>query len=548
MMADIMHSSFPLQSIQTRVIHALPRLLGQLDRDADSPTFGCFDRDYWHYKIRDFASAILQQGMVVIECLRRPEAPDNPLRGHPQAIRWVDGALRFWAGQQLGDGSFNEYYPGEHGFPPSAFSLRAALLVLRSRGLTEPEPRVAAAIQKAAQWLIRHAETEALNQEAAALAALALARGLPSIRLDADRLTARLDRFLARQSAEGWFPEYGGADTGYLSVTLDCLWDLFEATGEPRFRDALDRGAAYIAALVAVSGETPAAVNSRNTDYILPYGLVRAAGHNSLAAAVVHALFHRADKAAHPLARTDDRYLCHYVYASCARSLAHLGAVPPATAPLPCQTGGDYALPEAGVLVRHVPGRASVYVAARKGGIVCRYGPAGIRDADYGWRLPRPGGRVAVTHCQDPGYRIQLTDGGDGAAAVSVEGVMTIHRWRVSSPLHHTVLRLAALVLGQRLIPWLKQALIFRRIAAGIRFRRDVRLDGDIVSIRDTFTAPRLETANLVRAVDHSLRHVASAGGFIPDDLIPPAPAAEQPEAAGDYTRVFARRMDAPLG
>ncbi|HQF86044.1 MAG TPA: hypothetical protein PLN26_02350 [Acidobacteriota bacterium] len=535
------------QSIRMRVIHALPRLLGQLDRDADSPTFGCFDRDYWHYKIRDFASAILQQGMVVIECLRRPEAPDNPLRGHPLAIRWVDGALRFWAAQQLGDGSFNEYYPGEHGFPPTAFSLRAALLVLRSRGLTDPDVRIVAAIQKAARWLIRHTETEALNQEAAALAALALARRLPGIRLDADRLMARLDRFLARQSAEGWFPEYGGADTGYLSVTLDCLWDLFEATGELRFRDALDRGAAYIATLIAVSGETPPAVNSRNTDYILPYGLVRAAAHNPLAAAVVRALFQRADTAAHPLARTDDRYLCHYVYASCARSLAHLDAVPAAAALLPCQTGGDYVLPEAGVLIRHVPGRASVYVAARKGGVVCRYGPDGIRDADHGWRLPRPGGRVAVTHWQDPGYRIQLAAGADGAAAVSVEGAMTVHRWRVSSPLRHTVLRLAAFVLGRRLIPRLKQALIFKRVSAGIRFRRDVRLDGDAADIRDTVTAPRRETANMARATDHSLRHVASAGGFIPDDLIPPAPAAEQPESAAGDTRVFIRRMNVPL-
>jgi len=544
----IVHSGSPLQSIQTRVIHALPRLLGQLDRDADSPTFGCFDRDYWHYKIRDFASAILQQGMVVIECLRRSEASDNPLRGHPLAIRWVDGALRFWAGQQLGDGSFNEYYPGEHGFPPTAFSLRAALLVLRSRGLTEPEPRVAAAIQNAARWLIHHAEIEALNQEAAALAALALARNLPGIRLNPDRLMTRLDRFLARQSAEGWFPEYGGADTGYLSVTLDCLWDLFEATGEPRFRDALDRGVAYIAALVAVSGETPAAVNSRNTDYILPYGLVRAAAHNPLAAAVVRALFQRADTAAHPLARTDDRYLCHYVYASCARSLAHLEAVPAAATLLPCQTGGDYALPEAGVLIRHVPSRASVYVAARKGGVVCRYGPAGIRDADHGWRLLRPGSHAAITHWQDPGYRIQLAAGGDGAAAVSVEGAMTVHRWRVSSPLRHVVLRLAALVLGQRLIPRLKQALIFKRVSAGIRFRRDVRLDGDAADIRDTFTAPRQKTARLVRSTGHSLRHVASAGGFIPDDLILPAPVAEQPEAAGGDTRVFARRLDTPLG
>ena len=36
------------------------RILTQMDRDPQSPTFGCFDRNYWHYKIRDYPSSILQ--------------------------------------------------------------------------------------------------------------------------------------------------------------------------------------------------------------------------------------------------------------------------------------------------------------------------------------------------------------------------------------------------------------------------------------------------------------------------------------------------------
>ncbi len=33
----------------------------------------------------------------------------------------------------------------------------------------------------------------------------------------------RLHRLLAWQSSEGWFDEYGGADPGYQTVTIDCL-------------------------------------------------------------------------------------------------------------------------------------------------------------------------------------------------------------------------------------------------------------------------------------------------------------------------------------
>ena len=40
----------------------LPRILSQCCRDANSPAFGCFDRNFWHYRMRDFSSIILQQG------------------------------------------------------------------------------------------------------------------------------------------------------------------------------------------------------------------------------------------------------------------------------------------------------------------------------------------------------------------------------------------------------------------------------------------------------------------------------------------------------
>ena len=39
-------------------------------------------------------------------------------------------------------------------------------------------------------------------------------------------LRQRLDRLLSWQSAEGWFSEYGGADVGYLSLTIGLLADL----------------------------------------------------------------------------------------------------------------------------------------------------------------------------------------------------------------------------------------------------------------------------------------------------------------------------------
>ena len=32
----------------------IPKILTLQDRNPHSPTYGCFDRNYWHYKIIDF--------------------------------------------------------------------------------------------------------------------------------------------------------------------------------------------------------------------------------------------------------------------------------------------------------------------------------------------------------------------------------------------------------------------------------------------------------------------------------------------------------------
>ena len=77
------------------------------------------------------------------------------------------------------------------------------------------------------------------------------------------------------QNIEGWFNEYDGADTGYLSVSCDALFDYFEIENDERALKAITKATDYIFHILAVDGSIPAMINSRNTDYILPYALSR---------------------------------------------------------------------------------------------------------------------------------------------------------------------------------------------------------------------------------------------------------------------------------
>ena len=42
-------------------IAQIPKILTLLDRNVHSPTYGCFDRNFWHYKIIDFPSGMAQE-------------------------------------------------------------------------------------------------------------------------------------------------------------------------------------------------------------------------------------------------------------------------------------------------------------------------------------------------------------------------------------------------------------------------------------------------------------------------------------------------------
>jgi len=515
----------------------LPRILSQLSRDPDSPTFGSWDRNFWHYKMRDFSSMILQQGMIVADSLERFKGPDNPFYQHPRVKEWVDGSLEFWADGQLKNGSFNEYYPFESGYPPTAFSLYAVGLVLKNRGYSDPGTGITRAIQKAVDWLLKNQESEALNQEAAGLAGIVLCSSLPGVQVDQRKLEKRLKDLYNSQSQEGWFPEYDGPDTGYLSVTIDCLWEIYEATNDLRAYSAMESAIAYIAGMISVSAETPVMINSRNTDYLVIYGMTRMALEgNTVAGTIVTSILKNLSSPTHFLNRTDDRYSVHYVYSSYFRSLNFLRDFENTEQTGPAFPSESKFYLQAGIFVVHKLNEYSIYLNLKKGGIVSIYSPSGIGATDYGWRQRIGRRKVAVTHWLHPSY---ITEMNGEMTGFTVSGKMSVHSWMVPGPLKHVILRMTSFLLGNRLIPLLKKVMIFNEKEAGINFVRRIKLTDDQLIINDTFTSSSGDL-ELYRAPHYSLRHVSSAGQFVPEELLPIGE--NKPEKAGRelmYSRII---------
>ena len=498
----------------------LPRVLTQMDRDPNSPGFGNFDRNHWHYKIRDFSSAILQQGAFTLDALLRG---DLEMPGDRKKMEsWAVAAINALAAQVRRDGGVDEYFPYERSYPAAAFGLQAAARLLwdwRNEGAADRLGSIDwRGLSRLATHLDRRRETEASNQQAAGLSALALAARLPEISARPLRVAEHADRLLASQHAEGWFPEYGGPDFGYLAVTIDALVDYFDATEDSRARAAIDRAVEFLAALVGADGRLPSTLNSRNTDYVVPYGLARTGARNPRAAWLVETLFGGAEDPGHFLWATDDRYHCHYVYASVVRSLRHLDRMLPGEPPAERST---VSLPGAGYrLVWSADRTWSAAVGLRKGGLVRIHRRGAAPILDHGWRV-RAGSSLWTSNWWQ-GAEARIVEGAaDGS--LRIEGTCRKASFLMPAPWKHAALRLASKVLGARLLKPLRRLLIFKpqkEHPDAPRFVREIEASASGVRVRDRLTFPPGAVAE--RSPRQNLRHVASAESFHPEDLLPP--------------------------
>ncbi|MDQ3556706.1 MAG: hypothetical protein M3409_07995, partial [Gemmatimonadota bacterium] len=139
----------------------IPRILTLLDRNPHSPTFGCFDRNFWHYKIIDFPSGMAQEFVWPLALVWASDLPDNPYRRDPAVREWVEAGIRYAARSAHPDGSCDDYFPFERAAGAAAFSLLACIESYRLVGMEDPA--VLRFLARRADWLAGHQESGRLT-------------------------------------------------------------------------------------------------------------------------------------------------------------------------------------------------------------------------------------------------------------------------------------------------------------------------------------------------------------------------------------------------
>jgi len=200
----------------------IPKILTLMDRNAHSPTYGCFDRAHWHYKIIDFPSGMAQEFVWPLALAYHTDVEGNQFHRQPAIRTWVEAGIRFAARSSHPDGSCDDYFPFERAAGAAAFSLLACLESFELMELDAPE--LLEFFSRRADWLARHRESGRLANHVA-LTVLALTRlgtMLDTGRWDGAR-DELLEVLLSWQDDEGWFAEYEGFDPGYHTLTVSCL-------------------------------------------------------------------------------------------------------------------------------------------------------------------------------------------------------------------------------------------------------------------------------------------------------------------------------------
>ncbi len=296
------------------VIEQLPRLLGLLDRNPLSCTYGCFDRQYWHYRTVDFPSTRSQEAVLTLALLYLNSS--TKYYRSPLILEWINASLEFWTKIQSRNGSFSEWYPKENSFVATAFSSYAVsetLLLLKDK--IKNKDKIIASLEKACSWLSTKRETIVQNQESGALAAIYNVYLLTENPVYKQIAKAKTLEIAEKQSEEGWFYEYGGADIGYLSLTIDYLAKYYQKSRDENALKAATKAIDFISYFIHPNLTFGGEYASRNTEYLIPDGFEILSEKNKKAAAISKAIRESLKKKTAIAPNSlDDRYLTYITY------------------------------------------------------------------------------------------------------------------------------------------------------------------------------------------------------------------------------------------
>ena len=510
--------------LQQSIDDAALSLLNQVDRDPHSRTRGCCDRRYWAWKLVDFPDATLQRAVQPLAYAVSRGSGSFPI---PDAavVDTVRSALVYLGTIQHRDGSFDQAYPHEHSVAGTAFILDSAIAAMP---VVEPACDAAsrAAIlqmfERAAGFLCRQDETHGAigNHVAGSILALVRAEQLMTRAEYGARADALLDVLLASQSDEGWFPEYGGCDPGYMSLCVYYLAQVQRVRPRATLAAALERAVVFLSHFVHPDGTFGGVYGSRRTAVYYPGGIALLGATLPMAARMTRRMLASAEARrlvgpGHPDVGNAVPVLANYQLAIDAASRM----VDDTGVRLPYEAGESADFPNAGLYLRASSSMWTI-VGASNGGTVAVWDrvTGGRLHDDGGW-MAEAGERRWTTQVTAPAVKVSAD-----RVSVALTVPFRVTAQRVPSVLPFVALRLASFALqwpsiGERVKALMVRVLMTSGSTVDARTERTVMVSETAVDVQDVLSGHQGFWQSLTRltcGVPFNAIHMASAGYVVP--------------------------------
>ena len=418
----------------------IPKILTLLDRNPHSPTYGCFDRTFWQYKVIDFPAGMSQEFVYPLALAYSCNCPENIYHQQPMIKAWVQAGIDYAAKSSHANGSCDDYFPYERAAGAAAFSLLACLESTSLLGLAHPQS-ILDFFAKRADWLATHQESGRLtNHQALIVLCLELiGRLLKTDRWNVEK-EERLAQVLSWQNPEGWFIEYEGCDPGYHTLTISCLARVYQLNPQPKIKQAIASAVKLAGEFIHPDGSYGGEYTSRNTYNFFPHGF-------ELVGTWMPEALNINDRFLQGLANglgscyADDRIIGHHTWNY---FLAWRDFVP-VRPPLQPRKQGRIYLPEGGILIDRRE-NTELYLALNKGGVFKLFRDRQLVASDTQFSLLVQDGKRsknAVGHLVDD-YQIQLA-----ADQIAIMGNLGWAKQKQMNPQNLIILRLVMLSVGR---------------------------------------------------------------------------------------------------
>lgn len=504
-------------------IAQIPKILTLLDRNPHSPTYGCFDRNFWHYKIIDFPSGMAQEFVLPLALAYDTKLPDNPFYRQRVIPQWVEAGILFAALSAHADGSCDDYFPYERASGAAAFSLLACIDSYTLLKLDNHE--ALRFFAKRADWLAHHKESGQLtNHQALIVLCLELLSNLLQTSKWDKAKVQRLEQVLSWQSSEGWFQEYEGCDPGYHTLTISCLARIYQLKPDIRIKEALVKAVELAAYFVHPDGSYGGEYTSRNTYNFFPHGF-ELVGQWMPDALQINDAFLTGLAVGLAPCYSDDHIIGHHTWNYL---LAWRDFVPTRPLPKPRPTGLIWLL-EAKILIDRRED-TELYLALNKGGVFKLFRDNQLVASDTQFSLcVREGNKNknAVGHLVGD-YKFSVSEN-----KISIGGQLGWAKQKQMTPLNLLILRVVMLTIG-RFFPnlirqLLQKVLIVGKKDAPFKFRRKLRWENGHWTVIDELQAHTWQNVTAAGiGCDQTSIYVVMSRTFQKSQLQPPLDLTEE--------------------